>query len=181
MHEKKDRMKTPKASIFKNIRDIEYFDFEEDFIEKNIRCIPMIVRFKMDKAGIKLKLAEWSQFSPGERIELATRPCSDQATIRHYRNYLGGLVKGHTGKDATGLLVEEYPAWADTKQLPEILFYKLKEYGWQISVEEWKRLSDLQRFALVKLCKPGHESKNFSKAVIEFNLADSELTYPREA
>jgi len=33
---------------------IEYFKFEEDFIEEDVRCIPMIVRFKMDLAGIKL-------------------------------------------------------------------------------------------------------------------------------
>ena len=48
--------------MFKKLKGIEYFDFEEDFVEKNIRCIPMIVRFKMDEAGIKLKLSEWSRF-----------------------------------------------------------------------------------------------------------------------
>ena len=53
-------MKTKDISVFKDMAGIEYFNFEEDFVEKNIRCIPMIVRFKMDKAGIKLKLAEWS-------------------------------------------------------------------------------------------------------------------------
>ena len=58
--------------------NIEYFDFEEDFVEKNIRCIPMIVRFKMDKAGIKLKLTEWSKFSVEERIELSKRPCDSE-------------------------------------------------------------------------------------------------------
>ena len=36
----------------------EGFVFEEDFVEENVRCIPMTVRFKMDAAGIKLKLAE---------------------------------------------------------------------------------------------------------------------------
>jgi hypothetical protein len=29
----------------------------------------------------------------------------------------------------------------------------------------------LQRFALLKLFRPGHESKNFRKAMIEFGLA----------
>lgn len=33
-------------SEFKNLKGIEYFKFEEDFIEENVRCIPTIVRFK---------------------------------------------------------------------------------------------------------------------------------------
>ena len=70
--------------------DIEYFDFEEDFVEHNIRCIPMIVRFKMDKAGIKLKLDEWSQFTVKERIELAIRKCDDPADISDYHDYTTG-------------------------------------------------------------------------------------------
>ena len=34
-------------------------------MENNMRCIPMIIRFKMDMAGIKLKLSEWKKFSHG--------------------------------------------------------------------------------------------------------------------
>ena len=43
-------------------RSIQYFLFEEDFIEKNVRCIPMIVRYKLDTVGIKLQLSQWSRF-----------------------------------------------------------------------------------------------------------------------
>ena len=63
-------------SPFKTLQGIEYFNFEEDFVEENVRCIPMIVRFKMDKAGIKLKLAEWSKFKTEEKIELAVKNCN---------------------------------------------------------------------------------------------------------
>ena len=82
MHEKVIKMKTKSNSLFKEIVGIEYFNFEEDFVEKNIRCIPMIVRFKMDKAGIKLKLAEWSKFNAGERIELAVKPCRHENEVK---------------------------------------------------------------------------------------------------
>ncbi len=43
-------------SEFLHLDGIEYFHFEEEFMENNMRCIPMIIRFKMDMAGIKLKL-----------------------------------------------------------------------------------------------------------------------------
>jgi len=51
-------------SEFLNLDGIEYFRFEEEFMENNMRCIPMVIRFKMDIAGIKLKLSEWKKFSP---------------------------------------------------------------------------------------------------------------------
>jgi len=48
---------------------------------------------------------------------------------------------------------------------------KLKEFDWIISLRQWRELSNLQRFVLMKLCKPGHENKNFPKAIKEFGLA----------
>ena len=170
MYEKKDLMKTETASAFKDITGIEYFNFEEDFVEKNIRCIPMIVRFKMDKAGIKLKLTEWNKFSVDERIELAKKTCSNEEETVLYYDYLAGLIKRYTGKEATGLAIDQCPGWADRKKVPDLLQEKLEENGWTISVTQWERLTNLQRFALIKLCKEGHESKNFPKALKEFDL-----------
>ncbi|MBC7424630.1 MAG: hypothetical protein H7334_14405 [Ferruginibacter sp.] len=42
---------------------------------------------------------------------------------------------------------------------------------WVITVYKWKRLTHLQRFALLKLFSPRHENKNFPKAMVEFGLA----------
>lgn len=161
-------------SPFKGLKDIEYFNFEEGFVEKNIRCIPMIVRFKMDQAGIKLKLAEWGKFSVEERIGLAKKNCSNEEEARSYNFFLAGLIKKYTGNEATVLEIEKNPAWADVGRVPEVLNEKLKQFGWNISATDWKRLSDLQRFALLKLCKEGHGNKNFPKAMREFNLVNSE-------
>lgn len=163
--------KTPSSEFF-NRNDIEYFNFEEDFVEKNIRCIPMIVRFKMDQAGIKLKLTEWSKFNVVERIELAKKDCSNENEIKLYNQYLVNLIINYTGKPATSLQIDDSPAWTNTSIVPEILLEKLRGYGWQLSTKQWKDLSKLQRFALLKLCKDGHENKNFPKAMKEFKLVN---------
>lgn len=159
-----------KPSEFKGLPDIGYFDFEEDFVEKNIRCIPMIVRFKLDAAGIKLKLDQWSKFSVDERIELARKSCDNEKEAEEYNHFLGGLIKKYTNREATLLAIDKNPAWADKNSVPAVLEKKLKEHGWHISEERWKNLSNLQRFALIKLCREGHENKNFPKAVREFRL-----------
>ena len=161
------------ASEFKGLSGIEYFNFEEDFIEKNIRCIPMIVRYKLDKAGIKLKLDEWTRLIVDERIELACRSCNNEQETNEYRHYLSGLVKKRSQREATTLAIDNNPGWADLNKIPEILMDKLSENGLNISLNQWKALTNLQRFALLKLCKPGHESKNFPKALKEFRLTSS--------
>lgn len=134
----------------------------------------MIVRFKMDAAGIKLKLAEWNKFSVEERTELAKKSCSNEEEAKYYNEYLGGLIKKYTGKDATALEIDKGPVWANVSSTPEMLNERLKKFDWCISAEQWKGLTNLQRFALVKLCKDGHENKNFPKAMREFRLLNGE-------
>lgn len=160
-------MNTP---IAEEQNEIIYFRFEEDFVEENVRCIPMIVRFKLDACGIKLKLAEWSRFDTCERRQLSELPCSTREEIKQYKNFLRQLILKRTGLEATYLEIEESPAWADTERIFPVLQQQANRFGWEISIEQWKNLFSLQRFALLKLCRPGHENKNFPKAMKEFGL-----------
>jgi hypothetical protein len=157
-------------SEFKNLKGIEYFDFEEDFVEENIRCIPMIIRFKMDAAGIKLKLAEWSKFTVEERIHLAMQKCETDSEIKTYHHFLSEIIKTHTGNNATILTIDTKPEWKIVNAIPTLLHEKLIEYNISINILLWKNLSNLQRFALIKLSKESHESKNLRKALKEFGL-----------
>jgi hypothetical protein len=157
-------------SEFRELQGIEYFDFEEDFVEENVRCIPMIVRFKMDAAGIKLKLAEWSKFKTAERIQLAIMPALTNEEAAAYNIYLTKLIEKYTGNKATKMAIAAKPDWANVENIPEMLQEKSKEFDLTITISEWKSLSNLQRYALLKLCRPGHENKNFPIAAKEFNL-----------
>ena len=159
-------------SIKPEVRII-YFRFEKDFIENGIRCIPMIVRFKLDAVGIKLKLREWAKFNAKERKQLATTPCNTAIEIYNYRTYLQQLVKTYTGSAASELIVDENPAWTIIDAVNEELQIHADLYGWKIEQKQWQSLSELQRFALLKLCREGHENKNFPLAMREFNLINS--------
>jgi hypothetical protein len=150
---------------------VEYFLFETDFVEANVRCIPMIVRFKMDAVGIKLPLELWCKFSVDERKKLAIQYCDTIVENERYHHYLNGLVNIYSGKDAKVLAIHPAPLWANLENVPEGLQQKAAEFNWFISVKKWSGLSNLQRFALLKLFSPGHENKNFPMAMKEFGLA----------
>ncbi len=148
----------------------ELFKFEEEFMEDNIRCIPMVVRFKLDLCGIKLKLSEWSKFTLNERNELTRKQTNKPTEVDSYQNLIQKLVLIHTGNKATDLAIDSTPAWAITETIHSSFLDKLNEFGWKVSIDQWKALTDLQRFALLKLSRPSHENKNFSKAMKEFGL-----------
>ena len=148
----------------------QYFRFEADFVEDNVRCIPMIVRFKLDAVGIKLKLAEWSRFREDERIMLAEEPCTIKGEQEIYSNFLQRLIRVRTGNEPTQIKIPGEPAWSQLEVIEPALQDKAKEYNWIITIRQWKSLSDLQRFALLKLYRPGHENRNFPRAMREFGL-----------
>jgi hypothetical protein len=151
--------------------EIEYFRFEQDFMEDNIRCIPMIVRFKLDASGIKLKLKEWSKMTIHERERLAILPIDSPEDIEVYKIHVCSMVRNHTGESATELPVDNMQSgWMQVDVVPLVIEKKLREDNVHMSLAQWRTLSVLQRYALVKLTRPGHENKNFPKALKEFGI-----------
>ena len=148
----------------------DFFKFEADFVD-SLRCIPMQVRFKLDNCGVKLKLSHWNQVTEQERQTLVEMPCTSIAECQKYRESLQKLIIEKTGSPASELTIEENPPWINDKEIPETIQTKAAESSVNITVEQWKKLTQLQRFALIKLSRPSHENKNFYPAVQEFGLA----------
>jgi hypothetical protein len=146
-----------------------FFKFEADFVE-SLRCIPMQVRYKLDTCGIKLKLSDWSHMTQVERETLVELPCTTESEIQAYREYLENLILQRSGTPPATLFIEPHPAWMDATNVPDNLQQKAEEIGTSITPQQWKDLTPLQRFSLIKLSRPGHENENFPKAIAEFNL-----------
>jgi len=149
---------------------VKYFKFEDDFVEDNVRCIPMIVRFKLDACGIKLKLAEWCKMSMDQRMLLADLQCETPIEVAAYAEYLRQLIISITNQSPTDLKVDHNPPWAQLSEIPSILIEKVRGLNLSLSLAQWRGLDTLQRFALLKLSSVSHENKNFPKAMREFNL-----------
>ena len=146
-----------------------HFQFEADFVE-SLRCIPMLVRMKLDTCGVKLKLSHWHQLSQPERQQLVTMPCNTSTEIAAYRQYLQSLVVAKTGQPAKELAIALNPLWLDQTSIPESVQTKAAEFDLNLSLEQWRNLPPGQRFALIKLSRPSHENRNFLPALKEFKI-----------
>ena len=107
-----------------------------------------------------------------EREQLALLAIDSAADLDSYKTYVQELIYKYTGENATLLPTASngYNYWSSVDILPAILQEKLRESKMSISVTQWKDLNALQRFALLKLTRPGHENKNFPRAMKEFGL-----------
>ena len=144
-----------------------FFAFESDFVD-SLRCIPMVVRYKLDTCGIKLKLHEWVKLTAADKARLAEQVCYTTDEIDQYRLDLIELVQlrcqhrvSELGEvDATWEILGEVPAEIQQKPLE----WKCSS----LTVQKWMQLDALQRFALVKLSRSSHEGRNFPRAIREF-------------
>jgi hypothetical protein len=146
-----------------------YFKFEADFVD-SLRCIPMIVRLKLDTCGVKLKLAEWNRFTQPECHKLVELPCDRASEIAAYRDFVSQLIFEHTGHEASLLAIDPQPPWSNDREVPESVMAKAAEEGVTMELAHWVNLTPIQRFALIKLTRSQHENNNFLPALREFGL-----------
>ncbi len=146
------------------------FNFEKDF-EGTLRCIPMVVRFKLDHCGVKLTLRQWSRFSTPERRELVEAACASPGEIGAYGARLRQLIEARAGEPAQAVALDPAPAWRQADEVPDRVDRLARERGVVPPTQErWARLTPLQRFALLKLTRDGHDNDNFVPALQEFGV-----------
>lgn len=151
------------------MKDAQFFAFESDFVA-SLRCIPMAARLRLDLTGIKLKLNEWSKLDLAAREDVATLPCATPAERAAYCARLNDLVAKSSGT-VPGMLADlPDPEWENASAVPTQVAAQAQASGRRISQTDWSGLSPLQRFALIKLSRPGHENRNFVPACDEFRL-----------
>lgn len=146
------------------------FGFEAEFA-RTLRCIPMSVRARLDRVGVKLTLRQWSRLTVDQRHELARLPCDAAVDIADWRAHVRSMATVHPDPDMKDLAVDETPEWGDLAAIPGRVAALAAERGQPaLMPEAWRSLSPLQRFALVKLTRDAHENENFVPAMREFGL-----------
>jgi len=158
------------------MNDTQLFAFESDFVS-TLRCVPMAVRFKLDRCGIKLSLRQWSRFTRDDRQALLMQPCGDDAEVEAYRTVLTALVTLRANEVAKPLAEPPCGQWDDVRQVAPVVAAYARGLGVRSpSQDEWAALTTLQRFVLIKLTRDNHDNVNFIPAMNEFGLATRDPT-----
>jgi len=146
---------------------IRRFNFEDE-IHQSLSCVPMAVRRKLDRIGLKIGLEQWQQLSRGERLALCHLPvesAEEQDVARLFmqeavHNRCGGVVKE---------LPEEMRRSADPPPTPPAAVVEhARAAGITLGQPEWARLDDDERYALIKLGGGAQPSHNLAAALHEF-------------
>ncbi|NJK34744.1 MAG: nitrate reductase maturation protein NarM [Oscillatoriales cyanobacterium SM2_2_1] len=141
-----------------------FFAFEQDFVT-DLRCIPMAVRYKLDRAGLKLKLLDWQRLSAEDRQCLCALPGDTTVAVEMFARKLLSLVPEPLAS------ITEVPLW-EAPEPPEVVRSRCERFGYSMAPECWQSLALLQRYALYKLCRSHHEHehRNLPAALREFGL-----------
>jgi hypothetical protein len=146
------------------------FAFEQDF-SKAFQCIPMAVRYKLDRSGVKLSLSQWRCFTEDDRRDSLLQPCETPAEISRYRDAMAARIAGRANEAPKFLPEQPAFAWEALDTVPEQITAHAQTLGIPPpTLAQWRSLSALQRFALVKLSFRNHDNVNFIPALKEFKL-----------
>jgi hypothetical protein len=144
------------------------FNFEMDFAD-SLRCIPMMVRMNLDLCGVKVSLRQWNRFTREDRAALVSRPTDSAEQREKYRVFLIDLIRRRAEEEPVLLPPVTSAAWQKADKVPQSIKLAAASHGVGTpSLDQWNHLSTLQRFALIKLTRPGHENQNFVPALEEF-------------
>ena len=141
------------------------FGFEKDFVG-NWRCIPLCVRRKLDLIGVKLKLSHWLEFTQEQRQMLVDWP-DELPALNELRKHLRLLTRLMAEGMAKDLPIGVDEPWQVLGELPSIVQESARRKSIEISVSQWSSLFELERFALCKLARHGHDHHNLDAAFNE--------------
>lgn len=146
------------------------FAFEAEF-ESALQCIPMLARLKLDACGIKVSLPDWRKLPLSVRQMLLEMPAATGEQCARYHGYLTEEIERHTQGPPQVLAGDPAPAWSRVDEVAPTVVQAAEAAGTSPpSVGQWRTLTPLQRFALVKLAKDGRGHRNLASALREFGL-----------
>ncbi|MBP0593510.1 nitrate reductase associated protein [Paraburkholderia sp. LEh10] len=148
------------------------FNFEVESSE-NLKFIPMVVRFNLDRFGLRISLEQWQTLPYEDRVLLARFPVEDDTQIEpNFDHALFEMLRTHANVEPEWFTPEDNPAWRDTAVVPDSVLQQAKLASLNLpSADDWARLDAFQRYVLAKLSRKAASNHDFLPAMKEFGLA----------
>ena len=145
---------------------IRRFRFEDE-VHHSLACVPMAVRRKLDRVGVKLSLEQWQALAQYERLAICHLPTASDEERDALRSFLEEAVRARSGS-ATKVLPEDVRRSAEPPAAPPAqLLQNAEAEGVTLSQSDWDRLDADERYALIKLGGGADRSQNFASALRE--------------
>ncbi len=134
------------------------FDFEED-IYCTLDCVPMTMRRKLDRIGLKVGLAQWQALGQGERLAMCHLPAQEPEECDALRSFVIEAVKRVSGAEPKELPPDQRSTAEPPREVPPSLVADARSAGVALTQQMWDRLDGDQRYVLTKLVGPAKSDK----------------------
>lgn len=147
-------------------RDFYPFESREAI---SLLLIPLRVRYKLDCAGIRLRLSQWQALSHDEKTQLLQLPVATAEERGAYRDALTRMV-GHLG----GAALIEAPVtgeegWRIARVWPDVVVRQCEAQDLPLPpLSKWQSLIEADRHALFVLARSNHSQAEFVAAMAIF-------------
>ncbi len=148
---------------------IRKFKFEDEMHE-SLQCVPMAVRRKLDRVGLKVGLEQWKALDRGERLAICHIPADSGDECAALAYFIRETMMRRFGVEPKQLS-DSARASAEPPLTPSNqLVAHAHALGFDLSGPAWTRLDDDERFALVKMGDLATPSHNLAAALMEFGV-----------
>lgn len=143
------------------------FKFEDD-MHTTLACVPMSVRRKLDRVGVKVGLEQWKALGRGERLAICHLPVERHEEREALRLFINEAVRRVCGEEPRALGEAQRAVADPPAKLPAEIAERARAAGVALDQKAWERLDADERYALIKLGGGAEVSHNLAAALAEF-------------
>jgi hypothetical protein len=146
---------------------IRKFRFEDE-VHESLQCVPMAVRRKLDRVGLKIGLEQWKSLDRGERLAICHLPVASSDECDALTVFIREAMKRRFGVEPKALTDEQRASAEPPATPPTRVVSHARAVGFELSAAAWSRLDGDERFALMKMGDTETPSHNLAPALKEF-------------
>ncbi len=137
-------------------------------MQRSLACVPMQVRRKLDRIGLKVGLEQWRALSAAERMAVGYLPADDAEECDAMAAFVREAVARRCGSEPRPLSAEQRAAAEPPPSPPAELVGRARSAGYALDRSAWSHLDADQRYALTKLGAGAVASHSLAAALEEF-------------
>jgi hypothetical protein len=151
---------------------IRKFKFEDEMHE-SLQCVPMAVRRKLDRVGLKIGLEQWKGLDRGQRLAICHIPTDSSEECDALTFFIREAMVRRFGVEPKQLSDSARASAEPPAIAPNQLVAHAREAGFDLRGAVWARLDADERFALMKMGDVARASHNLAAALKEFGVPPS--------